>query len=106
MPHLVELAQSSEARPSLVVCSSLLTDYPHPAYFNLSLAKAAQRNLVKTLNATYADKGVAIGLINMGGIVTQEHEVRNPRNIAQESWKWLERQNSDPSLEVKVGWEM
>ncbi len=91
MPHLVSLAKAdSAAKPALLVTSSALPQHPIPQLFALSLVKAAQRNLVQSLNMTYAPEGVHIGVINVAGIVTPDEPERNPTNIAARTWEWFE----------------
>lgn len=68
----------------------MLPHHPIPQFFALSLVKAAQRNLMQSLHLTYAPQGVHVGLINVGGPVSQEHEVWNPKNIAEKAWGWFE----------------
>ncbi|KAH6845775.1 hypothetical protein B0I37DRAFT_191952 [Chaetomium sp. MPI-CAGE-AT-0009] len=92
VPHLVSLAKAdaSANKPALLVTSSALPQHPIPQLFALSLVKAAQRNLVQSLNLTYAPEGVHVGVINVAGQVFPEDPVRNPTNIAAETWKWFE----------------
>lgn len=103
VPHLVELAKSdSTALPSFIVTSSMLPQYPQPFVFALSLVKAAQRNMIQSLNMTYASEGVNIGLINVGGQVSPEHETWNPSNIADKAWDWYTGYKEDPAFEVII----
>ncbi|KAH0443104.1 hypothetical protein CcaCcLH18_01217 [Colletotrichum camelliae] len=103
IPHLIELAKSSpESTPALIITSSLLPYSPHPAFFALSLVKAAQRNLAQTLRMSYESEGVHIGLINVGGQVFPDHETWNPPNIAQKAWEWFSQIKENPSFEVKI----
>ncbi|KAF9876885.1 short-chain dehydrogenase reductase sdr [Colletotrichum karsti] len=103
VPHLTSLAKSSpESTPAIIVTSSLLPSEPIPAVFSLSLVKAAQRNFVQTLRMSYENEGVYIGLINVGGPVSHDHEVWNPDNIAKKSWEWFSQIKDKPSFEVKI----
>lgn len=54
---------------------------------------------------TYAEQGVIVGLINVGGIISQDSPTRNPRYIAEKAWEWFETQHSEPSLEAKIGYD-
>jgi NAD(P)-dependent dehydrogenase (short-subunit alcohol dehydrogenase family) len=72
------------------VTSSALPFQPIPQLFALSLTKAAQRNLVQSLNLTHAPEGVHIGVINVAGQVLPDDPVRNPTNIAAKTWEWFE----------------
>lgn len=103
IPHLVSLAASDkDATPALLVTSSCLPLEPIPQVFALSLAKAAQRNLVQSLRMTYEPQGVYVGLINVGGPVTDDHPTRNPDNIAERTWTWFEGIKESPGLEVII----
>src|SRR5688572_17292388 len=101
MQHLLSLAEEPDSWPSLIVSSSLLPDHPEPTYFTLSLVKAAQRNLMRSLYMTYRSQGVVIGLINVGGPVLPGHKDWSPPNIAEKTWEWLEAQRFRPTFEVK-----
>lgn len=88
--------------PSLIVTSSMLPQEPKPFVFALSLVKAAQRNMMQSLNMTYASQGVNIGLINVGGQVSPEHETWNPSNIAQKTWDWYAGYKQNSAFEVII----
>ena len=88
--------------PSLIVTSSMLPFEPIPQVFALSLVKAAQRSLVQSLSMTYGSEGVHIGLINVGGPVSPEHETWNPTNIAAQAWAWFEESKVNSTFEVKI----
>lgn len=109
VPHLVELAGAAPAAdddlllPSFIVTSSDLPQDPQPFVFALSVAKAAQRNLVQSLHKTYSSEGkVNIGLINVRGPVSPEHETWNPTNIADKTWAWFSGYREDPAFEVII----
>ncbi|TDZ51508.1 17-beta-hydroxysteroid dehydrogenase 13 [Colletotrichum trifolii] len=103
IPHLLELAKSnSGSPPALLVTSSILPLDPHPQFFALSLVKASQRNMMQSLRKTYDSEGVHIGLINVGGQVSPEHETWNPSNIAQKTWGWFFQIKEKPSFEVVI----
>ncbi|KAK0702177.1 hypothetical protein B0H67DRAFT_500336 [Lasiosphaeris hirsuta] len=103
IPHLVELAKVDVwSRPALIVTSSGLPQNPVPQLFALSLAKAAQRNLVQSLSLTYTPEGVHVGVINVTGPVTPEDKIRNPSNIARKTWEWFEGARWKPSFEVEI----
>jgi NAD(P)-dependent dehydrogenase (short-subunit alcohol dehydrogenase family) len=100
MPSLINLAKSDPAsKPALLVTSSLLPQQPIPFLFNLSLAKAAQRNLMQSLNQTYAPEGVHVGMIVVGGQVSPDAETLNPSNIAEKTWEWY---NNTKDFEVEI----
>lgn len=80
----------------------MLPQNPQPFVFALSLVKAAQRNLMQSLHMTYAPQGVNLGLINVGGQVSPEHETWNPRNIAEKAWDWYSGYKQNPAFEVII----
>jgi NAD(P)-dependent dehydrogenase (short-subunit alcohol dehydrogenase family) len=91
MPHLVALAKAdAAAKPALLVTSSALPMHPIPQLFALSLVKAAQRNMVQSLNMTYAPEGVHVGVINVQGPVSPEDPDRSPTIIAAKTWEWFQ----------------
>lgn len=103
MPQLIEMAkEDTSSMPSLIVTSSMLPTEPIPQVFALSLVKAAQRNLMQSLEMTYASRGVRIGLINVGGPVTPEHKDWNTLNIATRAWEWFAQSKENQTFEVKI----
>ncbi|OTB00858.1 hypothetical protein M426DRAFT_26205 [Hypoxylon sp. CI-4A] len=103
IPQLLELAKADPtSTPAFIVTSSLLPQHPIPQLFTLSLVKAAQRNLVQSLNLTYGNQGVLIGLITVGGQVSPEDKVFNPTNIAAKTWEWFSEPRSNATLEVLI----
>jgi hypothetical protein len=86
--------------PSFLVTSGLLHDDPVPILFSLSIAKAAQRTLVLSLQRLYPDIHVALLLI--GGGVSFEEKERNPANIANELWKLYVQQQKEWAVEVTL----
>ncbi|KAK0658052.1 hypothetical protein B0T16DRAFT_503057 [Cercophora newfieldiana] len=92
LPYLSTLPKTNpSSHPALIVTSSALPHHPIPQFFALSLVKAAQRNLVQSLHLTYAPQGVHVGVINVGGPVSPDHEAWNPSNIAEKTWGWFEQ---------------
>lgn len=103
VPKLVDLARSdTAAKPGLLVTNSLLYEEPIPFLFALSLTKAAQRNLVQSLAATYGKEGVHIGVISVGGQVSPEAKTCNPSNIANRTWEWLSLPREEQTFEVRI----
>ena len=93
MPGLVSLAETKSAKPSLLVTSGGLHAYPLPAFFSLSLAKAAQINLLESLRLIYGGQGVHVASVDVQGIVKSEAEdkVLNPVNIAKNIYEVYEQ---------------
>jgi hypothetical protein len=53
--------------------------------FSLSLVKAAQRNLVLSLQKAYPE--VHIALLNIGGQVTPDSKYFSPQIVAEKLWE-------------------
>ncbi|KAF4339347.1 short-chain alcohol dehydrogenase [Fusarium beomiforme] len=102
MPGLLDLAEMKPAhKPALIVTSSVSPVEPKPDMFALSLAKAAQRNLVHSLSMTYGPRGVQIGVINDIGFGSPEDKERTTERIAQKTWEWLNARGHVP-FEVQL----
>lgn len=65
------------------------------------MTKAAQRNLVQSLHATYG-KEIHIALLSVGGIVSPEKKTLSPENIADEAWALYKQPKSQWQFEVEV----
>lgn len=103
IPQLIEMGkEDSTSMPSLIVTSSMLPVDPVPYVFSLALVKAAQRNLIQSLQMTYGSEGILIGIINVGGPVTPVHEAWNPPNIAARAWEWFAQSKTNPTFEVII----
>ncbi|CAI6100719.1 unnamed protein product [Clonostachys chloroleuca] len=103
IPRLVSLANAdTDARPSLLVTSSLLPLDPIPDVFALSMAKAAQRNMTQSLAKVYGPKGVHIGMVLVGGRVDPAHETLSPSNIASRTWGLFEEPKGKQTFEIQV----
>ena len=104
LPHLQALAKSApSAKPSLFVTSAAIIHQPFAPVFALSMAKAAQANLVKLLAEENRDI-VHVALVTVGGQVTPEEEVNNPSNIATKFWELYQQQKGSWAFEKKCGW--
>lgn len=103
LPHLQRLASTHpEAHPALFVTSAAIIHQPFAPVFSLSMAKAAQGSLAKLLAAE--NKDVHVALVTVGGQVTPEEEVNNPKNIATKFWALYEQKKGDREFEMKCGW--
>ncbi|KAF4960446.1 hypothetical protein FGADI_936 [Fusarium gaditjirri] len=102
MPQLLDLAEMKPYfKPAFIVTSSTLPAQPMPDLFALSLAKAAQRNLVQSLSMAYGSHGVHVGVINVAGFVSPEEKETNPDNISQKTWEWFDTRGNAP-FEVRI----
>ena len=68
--------------------------------FSLSMAKAAQRNLVPSLHESYPQ--VHIALLNVGGAVSKEDKNLNPNAIAENFWGLYSQEEEQWILELDV----
>ncbi|PTB75604.1 NAD(P)-binding protein [Trichoderma longibrachiatum ATCC 18648] len=70
MPQLVALAEKdASAKPTLIVTSSHLPEAPETDLVSLSVAKAAQKNFVRSLRMEFEPKGVHVALSSVAGYV-------------------------------------
>jgi short-subunit dehydrogenase len=104
LPHLQVLAQSNpSAKPSLFVTSGAIIHQPLAPVFSLSMAKAAQANLVKLLADANKDV-VHVSLVTIGGEIRPEKEVNNPPSIATKFWELYEQEKGSWEFEKKCRW--
>ncbi|KAF9892058.1 hypothetical protein FE257_002464 [Aspergillus nanangensis] len=97
-PLLLRAAETlaeAEYKPSFFVTSSFLPADPIPQLFALSMAKAAQANLVKSLERTFAQQGVHVGLVVVGGGPVSVDSALSPANIAEAAWKLFDQEKKD-----------
>lgn len=80
----------------------MLPHKPELTLFSLSLAKAAQRNQVLSLHRIFRPEGVHVGVVNVGGYVTETHGTLNPTNIANKTWDWFEQSKDNSTFEVII----
>lgn len=92
----------SAYKPSLLVTGGLLHRDPYPPLFSLSAVKAAQYNLVCTLNKVFAKEGVHCAMILVGGFVGPDQKQTNPPNIAERSWKLYEQDRAEWTREIEI----
>ncbi|KAL1880298.1 hypothetical protein Plec18167_003701 [Paecilomyces lecythidis] len=89
-------------KPSLLVTSSLLPKDPIAELFALSMVKAAQVNLVKSLDKTFTSQGVHIGLVVIGGQVSVDSPTLNPTVIAKQAWELFAQERKDWTPQVTL----
>jgi len=82
--------------------SGLLHKQPDPDEFSLSLVKTAQRNLVQSLHSVYNPLGVHVALVLVGGVVSPEQTVLNPKTIAEQTWQLYSQEQSSWELEIAM----
>lgn len=100
IPRLQRLKKSNpSSKPSLLVTNSHLPWAPVPQLLSLSLVKAAQRNLVQSLNTAFEESGIHVGLVSVEGVVAPENEKLNPGNIAEVTYGFYE---AGEGLDVRV----
>lgn len=99
--YLPGMADRVGERPGFIVTSSALPEEPLPELFALSLTKAAQKNLVRSLWLVYGGpgRGVCVGVVNVAGAV--DAEGRSPEVVAGRLWEWYAA--GEGGFEVVVG---
>lgn len=75
---------------------------PLPELFSLSAVKAAQHNLVTSLQEVYGSQGIHIALALVGGFVRPEARNLNPENIAKVMWTIYAQDAADWSREYEI----
>jgi hypothetical protein len=105
LPHLTAAAASGKpgSHPSFLFTNSGLWDRPLADFASLSLQKAAQYNLLLSLKQMAEPKGVHVGGVNIGGLVSDEDPVTNPSNIAQALFELYEQDRPNWQWESRVG---
>lgn len=98
MPLLEKLKATD--KPSLLVTNSMLWQSPIPQYFSLSMVKTSQRSLVQSLQQSYP--GIHVALVNVGGIVSPEDPVFNPKAIGEKFWEVYEQKKEQWTSEVNI----
>ncbi|RFU25722.1 hypothetical protein B7463_g10620, partial [Scytalidium lignicola] len=98
IPILEKLPRSDN--PSILVASSFLWQDPIPELFSLSMVKAAQRNMVQSLQKVYPNIHTAI--INIGGPVSKEDPYLNPDAIAKKIWELYSQSSDSWTPEINV----
>lgn len=86
----------------MLVTSSFLPKDPIPELFSLSMVKAAQANLIKSLVKTFTPQGVHIGLVVVGGPVSPDSPTLNPNKIAGQAWKLFAQERKDWTAQVAL----
>lgn len=103
LPGLVDLHKSdSSACPSLIVANSFLATSPLAGLFSLSMAKAAQRNLVESLAQTFSSSGVHIGFVTIGGVISPDKNKMSPKNIAEDIWAFFASDEKRNDVELYI----
>ncbi|KAJ0418824.1 hypothetical protein BJY00DRAFT_173831 [Aspergillus carlsbadensis] len=112
MPLLLQNSSGREDwNPAFLVTSSLLPVSPFPDWFALSMTKAAQSNLMKSLEKAFSPQGIHVGLVVVWGMVSPDSTALNPGNIAEQAWKLYSQKKEEWTAQVtiyddgRVGWE-
>jgi hypothetical protein len=66
------------------------------------MVKAAQANLVKSLDKAFTPQGVHVGLVVVGGAVSPSAPALNPRNIAEQAWNLFAQKREDWTGQVTI----
>jgi NAD(P)-dependent dehydrogenase (short-subunit alcohol dehydrogenase family) len=102
-PLLKKLAaEDQQSHPTILVTSSLLPSEPIPQVFALSLTKAAQYNMMKSLSMVAKDDGIHVALISPCGPVSPDFPNLNPINIAKKAWELVAEPRGKFTFEKQV----
>ena len=103
LPHLTAAAETPGSHPSFLFTNSGLWDRPVADFASLSLQKAAQYNLLLSFKQLVEPKGVHVGGVNVGGMVSDEDPVLNAKNIAKKLFELYQQDQPNWQWEIKVG---
>ncbi|KAK8024130.1 hypothetical protein PG993_012196 [Apiospora rasikravindrae] len=105
MPYLVELAATGGRgrHPSFLLSGSGINYSPLPPIFSLSMQKAAQSNLLKSLEQMYGPKGVHVARLDINGFVREDDEVMAPKRCAEQHWRLSQQDKDSWEHVVNVG---
>ncbi|KAK7917129.1 NADP(+)-dependent dehydrogenase [Apiospora marii] len=109
MPYLVELAssqkgeESSNRHPSFLLSGSGINYSPLPPIFSLSMQKAAQSSLLKTLEQVFGPQGVHVARLDINGFVREDDEVMAPARCAEQHWRLSQQDRHEWEHVVNVG---
>ncbi|KAL7819487.1 NAD(P)-binding protein [Trichoderma aethiopicum] len=103
MPQLVALAEKdASAQPTLIVTSSHLPEAPETDLVSLSVAKAAQKNFVRSLRMEFEPKGVHVALLSVAGYVFDHHQFLNAKYIARQAWELYVQPRGSWTEDVRI----
>jgi len=86
LPLLKEAAKDPARHPSFFLNSSGVSYDPMPFSFSLSMQKSAQNNFLSSLAKVAGPEGVHVGRIDINGVVSDDHPVRNAKHISEQLW--------------------
>jgi NAD(P)-dependent dehydrogenase (short-subunit alcohol dehydrogenase family) len=102
-PQLKDLAaRDPQTHPSIIVTNSHLWNEPSAEIFALSLTKAAQHNMVRSLAEFGAKDRVHAALLSPCGVVSPEHNTRNPQNIATKGWELYGEERDNWTIDSRI----
>jgi NAD(P)-dependent dehydrogenase (short-subunit alcohol dehydrogenase family) len=102
-PHLEARAKEGKAHPCLFLSGSGIGDTPFPPLFSLSMQKAAQQNLMRSLGQVLGPKGVHVAYASIDGQVADDDPVVNAKNIASTYWGLYQEEQKDWGDRVVIG---
>ncbi len=85
---------------SFLVTGGGFSDNPSADWLGLSMGKAAQRNLVKALHASFKEINVHLGILNILGYIAPQSPKHSPKAIAEQFWKLHKEPKEAFSVEV------
>lgn len=103
LPHMVSLVGKENAYPSFFLSGGGINARPVASLFSLSMQKAAQHNFMESFRIVAEPQGVHVGIVNIGGVVTDQDAVINARKIASTYWDLYQQEKNEWKFEVKIG---
>lgn len=102
VPLLASLAATDDtAKPTLMVTSSHLPEDPVANLFSLSLSKASQKNLTRSLREQFGDK-VHICLLTVAGTVIETNQKLNPDHISEKAWELFDQDHESWTEDIRI----
>jgi NAD(P)-dependent dehydrogenase (short-subunit alcohol dehydrogenase family) len=102
-PHLEAQAKEGAAHPCLFLSGSGIGDIPLPVLFSLSMQKAAQQNLMRSLGQVLGPRGVHVAYASIDGQVTDDDPHLNAKNIASKYWELYQEKQKEWRDRVVIG---
>jgi len=96
------IGKASASKPTFLVTGGYLHNNPEPDMFSLSLNKAAQYNLAISLAKEFEPKGVHVGVVVVGGVVTPQEPYYNPKNISERYWRLYSQKRTEWTREIDM----
>jgi hypothetical protein len=88
------------AKPTFLITGGMRD--PEPSLFALSINKAAQYNFGTSLFKTFGPQGVHVATVIVGGVVSDEEKINNPRAVAENFWKLYSQNRAEWKRDIDM----